>query len=226
MGMVAAPFKRLHPPAQPCFSAQLVVALLAHAHSLPWPEAPPQFHRKSPVPPPNLPPPYPPFSGGSFEAAVSLAEYFLPQGAPITSTVRFGDVVDAEWRAGQGLTPGGAHTTPPLPLTSRPLVLLTNASTASASELLAGALRDNGRAEVIGERTFGKGVVQEYFGEPDGSGLKLTVAKYITPSGYDITRKGGLAPDLVCHDHPRGLTGRPDVCVARALHSIAGGWTP
>ena len=73
----------------------------------------------------------------------------------------------------------------------------------------------------MGETTFGKGVVQEYFGETDGSGIKLTVAKYLTPSGYDITRQGGIRPDAVCHDHPRGLTGLPDTCIAKALHGIA-----
>jgi len=77
------------------------------------------------------------------------------------------------------------------------------------------------RAAIVGETTFGKGVVQEYFGETDGSGIKLTVAKYLTPSGYDITRQGGIRPDAVCHDHPRGLTGLPDTCIAKALHGIA-----
>jgi len=68
----------------------------------------------------------------------------------------------------------------------------------------AGALRDNGRAVVIGERTFGKGVVQYYFPMGDGSGIKLTVAKYLTPSRFDISREGGLTPDVACSDHPRG----------------------
>ena len=68
----------------------------------------------------------------------------------------------------------------------------------------AGALRDYGRAVIIGERTFGKGLVQYYFPMADGSGLKLTVAKYLTPKSYDISKDGGLNPDIRCKDYPHG----------------------
>lgn len=68
----------------------------------------------------------------------------------------------------------------------------------------AGALHDHKRAVLIGEKTFGKGVVQYFFPMGDGSGLKLTVAKYLTPKMYDITKHGGLAPDITCKDYPRG----------------------
>lgn len=68
----------------------------------------------------------------------------------------------------------------------------------------AGALRDYGRAVIIGERTFGKGLVQYYFPMGDGSGLKLTVAKYLTPKSYDISKDGGLNPDIRCKDYPHG----------------------
>lgn len=67
-----------------------------------------------------------------------------------------------------------------------------------------GALHDYKRAVLVGERTFGKGVVQYFFPLGDGSGLKLTVAKYLTPNMYDITRDGGLAPNIVCKDYPHG----------------------
>ena len=67
-----------------------------------------------------------------------------------------------------------------------------------------GALRDHGRAIMMGERTFGKGVVQYFFPMGDGSGLKLTVAKYLTPKMYDISKSGGLAPDIYCKDYPHG----------------------
>lgn len=67
-----------------------------------------------------------------------------------------------------------------------------------------GALHDYGRAVIVGERTFGKGLVQYYFPLGDGSGLKLTVAKYLTPKNYDISRNGGLNPDILCKDYPHG----------------------
>lgn len=69
---------------------------------------------------------------------------------------------------------------------------------------LQGALHDHGRATLIGERTFGKGVVQAYFPLGDGSGVKLTVAKYLTPAAYDVTANGGIAPDQICRDYPHG----------------------
>jgi hypothetical protein len=79
-----------------------------------------------------------------------------------------------------------------------------------------------------GQRTFGKGVVQYYFPMADGSGLKLTIAKYLTPDGYDITKQGGMAPDLLCDDYPHGIFngsglrpgGKPDACVLQALDAI------
>jgi carboxyl-terminal processing protease len=79
-------------------------------------------------------------------------------------------------------------------LTKAPLVVLVNQGTASASEILAGALQDNGRALLVGEKTFGKGLIQSLFELPDGSGLAITVAKYETPNHKDIN-KLGILPD-------------------------------
>lgn len=70
----------------------------------------------------------------------------------------------------------------------------------------AGALQDHSRAVLMGEKTFGKGVVQYFFPMGDGSGLKLTVAKYLTPKMYDISKNGGLSPDFACKDYPHGET--------------------
>ena len=88
-------------------------------------------------------------------------------------------------------------------LTDDPLVVLVNEGTASASEILAGALQDNDRAQLVGGTTFGKGLIQSLFDLSDGSGLAVTVAKYETPDHHDINRLG-IRPDRVVEG--RGLT--------------------
>ena len=70
-----------------------------------------------------------------------------------------------------------------------------NGGTASASEILAGALQDSGRSPLAGSRTFGKGLIQTLLSLGDGSGLAVTVARYLTPAGHDIQHQG-IAPDI------------------------------
>ncbi len=89
-------------------------------------------------------------------------------------------------------------------LTRDPLVVLVNQGTASASEILAGALQDNRRAQLVGERTFGKGYIQSLFSLSDGSGLAVTIAKYETPNHHNI-HKVGILPDQVV---PINITAR------------------
>jgi carboxyl-terminal processing protease len=86
-------------------------------------------------------------------------------------------------------------------MTEDPLVVLVNQGTASASEILAGALQDNKRAQIVGETTFGKGLIQSLFDLLDGSGLAVTVAKYETPNHRDI-HKLGIKPDLEVPSEP------------------------
>jgi carboxyl-terminal processing protease len=83
--------------------------------------------------------------------------------------------------------------------TNKPLVLLVNGYSASASEIVTGALKDRKRAEVIGTRTFGKGLVQSIVPLGNGASLKLTTAVYLTPNGTDINKKG-ITPDIVVRD--------------------------
>lgn len=158
--------------------------------------------------------------GGVFEEAIAISSLFLAPGQKIADTVRGGAVVDTSYHAGSlsaevfGQLPGQ--------LTRQPVMILTNSSSASASEVFAGALQGNGRSKLIGEKTFGKGVVQYYFPLGDGSGVKVTVEKYLTPHHHDISLQGGLLPNVYCHDFPHGVftSGTADRCVLSAMERI------
>lgn len=96
----------------------------------------------------------------------------------------------------EGKARSNAPITAPGPaLAAAPLAVLVDSHTASASEILAGALRDNCRAVLVGGRTYGKGLIQSVYELSDGSGLVLTVGKYLTPAGTDIDREG-ISPDF------------------------------
>jgi carboxyl-terminal processing protease len=123
--------------------------------------------------------------GGLLTASVDVAEKFLDSGKLIVYTE--GRVRNQNMRF-QGQNKKG-HT-------DFPMVVLVNQGSASASEIVAGALQDWGRAVVIGTQTFGKGSVQTIIPLSDGSGLRLTTAKYFTPKGRTIHGKG-LMPDIV-----------------------------
>jgi carboxyl-terminal processing protease len=120
--------------------------------------------------------------GGLVDQAADVADEFLDRGIIYTTRHR-GQVVDAvEARA------GGAFV-------SEPCVALVDQYTASASELVAGALQDQKRATIVGEPTFGKGSVQAIVALPGGSGMRLTVSRYYTPSGHAI-QADGVHPDI------------------------------
>jgi carboxyl-terminal processing protease len=120
--------------------------------------------------------------GGLVQAGVEIARQWLNDGTIVYTVDRKGaiDEIDANGTA----------------LTDAPLAVLVNEGTASASEILAGALQDNGRATLIGTKTFGKGLIQSLFDLPNGSGLAITVAKYETPNHHDI-HKLGIKPDRI-----------------------------
>lgn len=77
----------------------------------------------------------------------------------------------------------------------KPIVILINGGSASASEIFSGAMKDNSRALIVGEKSFGKGLVQEINKLPAGSGCNITIQKYLTPNGTDIHKKG-IKPDI------------------------------
>lgn len=120
--------------------------------------------------------------GGLLQAGIEIANYWLDGGTIVYTVNRQGILGDFE-ASGEALT-------------DAPLAILVNQGTASASEILAGALQDNHRAQIVGEKTFGKGLIQSLFDLPDGSGLAVTVAKYETPLHRDI-HKLGITPDRV-----------------------------
>jgi len=119
--------------------------------------------------------------GGLLDASLQIASMWLKQGA-IVSLVNRDKVKDSYNATGH-------------PLTDKPLVILVDKGSASASEILSGALQDDNRARLVGTRTFGKGLVQSVEPLGDGSALKLTIAKYYTPKGRDINHVG-IAPDI------------------------------
>ncbi len=120
--------------------------------------------------------------GGYLDIAVYLAGWFLEKGSL---------VVTEDFKVGQDtvFTADGNEA-----LKNFPVVVLVNGGSASASEILAGALRDNRGIKLVGEKTFGKGTVQEVQDLKDNSTLKITIASWLTPSGKTID-KNGLAPD-------------------------------
>ncbi len=117
--------------------------------------------------------------GGVMEEVINIADYILPEGIITYTETRDGDRDE--------YTSDKSHI-------DIPMVVLINKNSASASEILTGALKDYGYAEVVGEKSYGKGIVQRVYPFRDGSGMSLTVAKYFTPNGTSI-HEVGIEPD-------------------------------
>ncbi len=101
-------------------------------------------------------------------------------------------------------------------ITDKPIVVLINKGSASASEILSGALKDNNRATIVGEQSFGKGLVQEINRLPDEAGLNITIQRYLTPSGCDIHKKG-ITPDVVVELTKENAEAKDDVQLKKAI---------
>ncbi len=144
-------------------------------------------------------------SGGLVNAGLAVANAFLDRQPIVETENREG--LRTPLQAGVDQLYGG------------PMLTLVNGGTASASEILAGALQDNGRSDLLGSRTFGKGLIQTLIPLGDGSGLAVTVARYITPSGRDIQNLG-IEPDLLlAAPEPLNPGGDHDSWLEQALTS-------
>ena len=128
--------------------------------------------------------------GGLLHEAVWVSDEFLTSGVIVSTRGRGGETISQYSARRAGTRPRW------------PIVVMINENTASASEIVAGALRDHKRAVLVGVRTFGKGSVQNVFELPGGSALKLTTYRYYAPSGSSIQAEG-ISPDLVA-EQPRG----------------------
>lgn len=143
--------------------------------------------------------------GGLVDEAVDVASVFLPEDATIATT---------RGRSGPGETltaEGGAVDK------NVPLVVLLDQNSASASEIVAGALRDAGRARLVGTRTFGKALIQSTRSLPNGGAIKFTTASYLTPKGFDLGTRG-LPPDVTVSDDP--TTPKVDEALQKALTEV------
>lgn len=144
--------------------------------------------------------------GGELMSAVNVAKYFIPKGPIVYIDYRNGR--DQEFSS-EGNTIG------------LPLVVLINSGSASASEILAGAVKDTGAGALVGTTTFGKGVVQTLFQLDNGAGLKLTTARYLTPNKNDINLKG-IEPDVVVQKPEPTLDPQLDRAIEIMKQKLAG----
>lgn len=130
--------------------------------------------------------------GGLLDEAIGIVDLFVSEGAIVRTRGRQGVILDQAVARRTGT------------ISELPLVVLVNKASASASEIVAGALQDHGRALIVGERTYGKGSVQAPFELDDGSLLKLTTALYYTPSDR-LIQASGITPDVYVGDAPDGV---------------------
>ncbi|MCF7844192.1 S41 family peptidase [Candidatus Gracilibacteria bacterium] len=150
--------------------------------------------------------------GGYLEASINMSSYFLKEGQVVVSEKK-GKNQDVVNHRSTGITG--------LPFGIK-VVVMVDGGSASASEILAGALKDHGIAKVVGVKSFGKGSVQELVNFEDGSSLKVTVAKWYTPSGVNISEHG-IVPDFevaVATTTPKGYKGTYDAQLLKAIQVV------
>jgi len=139
--------------------------------------------------------------GGLLTNAISISSLLIPRGI-IVSTVDRDGYKETQRVSGFAVT-------------NKPLVILINKGSASASEILSGALKDNKRAVLVGEKSFGKGLVQEINRLPNDAGVNITIQKYLTPNGTDINKKG-IDPDIAVELTPDDIKNKDDKQLKKA----------
>lgn len=143
--------------------------------------------------------------GGLLSNAITIADFFLEGGGIVSTVDRDG------YKEVRRATPSV--------LTDKPMVVLIDEGSASASEILSGALRDNNRALLVGKKSFGKGLVQEINQLPGGAGVNITTQRYLTPNDTDIN-KMGIQPDITVEDKEEDLKNKKDLQLDTALKAL------
>ena len=143
--------------------------------------------------------------GGLLSNAIYISDMFLNDGVIVSTVDRDG------YRETQSATKGV--------VTKKPVVVLINKGSASASEIFSGAMKDNGRAVIVGEQSFGKGLVQEINKLPYEAGVNITIQKYLTPNGTDINKKG-ITPDVVVKLTEENIKNKDDVQLKKAIEIL------
>lgn len=141
-------------------------------------------------------------TGGLLPNAIFIANLFIPEGNIVSIVGRNGYRYDIQAQN----TEFGIN---------KPVIVLVDGASASASEILSGALKDYHKAKIVGTRTYGKGMVQKIIPMQNETGLNLTVAKYLTPSGVDINKKG-IKPDVEVQFTAKDIKNRHDVQLSEA----------
>ena len=140
--------------------------------------------------------------GGLLSNAIYISDMFLDGGVIVSTLDRDG------YKEFQKATKGT--------VTNKPVVILINKGSASASEIFSGAMKDNGRAILVGEQSFGKGLVQEINKLPYEAGINITIQKYLTPNGTDINKKG-ITPDVIVKLTEEDVKNKDDVQLKKAI---------
>lgn len=140
--------------------------------------------------------------GGLLSNAIYISDMFLDGGVIVSTVDRDG------YKEFQKATKGT--------VTNKPVVILINKGSASASEIFSGAMKDNGRAILVGEQSFGKGLVQEINKLPYEAGINITIQKYLTPNGTDINKKG-ITPDIIVKLTEEDVKNKDDVQLKKAI---------